>query len=192
MSTNLAETIGDSGFAGRTIEELVEGYRHNIDSIKGLSASMLKYLGNPQLGSGSFQENHDDETELIKEGHPDFLFKKKKYIKLDNFVSLQKWEGYVLKVLDDNYILVRLVNLTDPGQPDEEAEIPIQELSFEDHELIEPGAVFYWNIGYMDRTSGQRERNSVIRFRRLPRWEAEDIEKAKVEAKRIRKKLQWK
>lgn len=179
MSTNLAEKNDD--------------YRHNIDSVKGFEGPMFKYLGNPQLGSSSFQEDRNDETKLlIKEGYIDFIFEKEKDFKLDNFVSLQKWEGYVLKVLDDNYILVRLVNLTDPGQPDEEAEIPIQELSFEDHELIEPGAVFYWNIGYLDRTSGQRERNSVIRFRRLPRWEAEDIEKAKVEAKRIRKKLQWK
>ncbi len=177
MSTNLAEKFDD--------------YRHNIDSIKGLKGSTVKYL-DPQLGSGSFQENDDNETKLFALGFPDLIFEKEKDFKLDNFVSLQKWEGYVLKVLDDNYILVRLVNLTDPGQPDEEAEIPIQELSFEDRELIEPGAVFYWNIGYLDRNSGQRERNSVIRFRRLPRWEAEDIEKAKIEAKRIEKKIQWK
>lgn len=86
---------------------------------------------------------------------------------VDRFVCLQRWEGYVLEVGSDAF-LARLVDLT-RGGTEEEAEILIEELDPSDHPLLEPGAVFYWSIGYLERPSG-RQRSSVIRFRRLPAW----------------------
>ena len=61
----------------------------------------------------------------------------------------------------------------------------------EDLDLLEPGAVFYWNIGYRDRPSG-RERISTIRFRRLPVWTADELKVADQEAARVREKIGWK
>ena len=107
----------------------------------------------------------------------------------DNFVSLQKWEGTVIEVMKDSFI-ARLQDLTQEG-PDEEAEFSIEEVSEDDKHLVEPGAIFYWNIGYHDSRSGQRRRSSIIRFRRLPAWTKEDIETAKREAKFTRKSIGW-
>lgn len=106
------------------------------------------------------------------------------------FSSLQKWEGVVLQVTLE-CIIARLVDLTQPGASEEEAEIPLNELSEEDRDLIQPGAVFYWNIGYLDSQSGQRTRVSIIRFRRLPAWTRKEIESAGREAARIRAAFGW-
>lgn len=102
-----------------------------------------------------------------------------------HMVSLQKWQGYVLRVTD-SFLYVRLVDLNRVGI-DEETEIPIEEISEDDKELIKPGAIFYWNIGYLDSYGGQRSRVSVIRFQRLPSWSREEIDAAKREAGRLQK-----
>lgn len=108
----------------------------------------------------------------------------------DRFFLLQKWEGAILQVLEDSF-LARLVDLTSGG-PDEEAEFPLEEISEADRSLVEPGAIFYWSIGYIDSIRGQRTRASVIRFRRLPIWKPEELEKAKHRAQSIRDLLNWK
>lgn len=105
------------------------------------------------------------------------------------FVSLQKWECTVLNISHDSFT-ARLIDLTGNG-PDEEAEFSRDEVDPEDIDLLETGAVFYWNIGYRDRASG-RERISTIRFRRLPVWTADELKIARQEASRVREKIAWK
>jgi len=118
------------------------------------------------------------------------VFLRREPIVQNRFVPLQKWEGTVLQVLQDSFF-ARLVDLTNGGV-DEEAEFPVEEVSDADRSLIAPGAVFYWNIGYIDNISGQRTRASVIRFRRLPVWKPEELERAKHKAQRIGALLDWK
>lgn len=103
----------------------------------------------------------------------------------DKFVSLQKWEGIVIEVKKDIF-LARLHDLTKEN-PEEEAEFPLEEISPEDKKLLQPGAIFYWNIGYLDSRTGQRKRESIIRFRRIPAWREEEIEVAKQEAQALLK-----
>jgi hypothetical protein len=110
-------------------------------------------------------------------------------VRINRMVSLQKWQGYVLKVLE-NSLWVRLIDLTQHG-PDEEAEISLDEISPDDLELIKPGAIFYWNIGYLDLYSGQRIRSSVIRFQRIPVWSDEEINAAREEAERLQNSIHW-
>jgi hypothetical protein len=98
------------------------------------------------------------------------------------FKALQKWEGYVLDVTEDSF-RARLVTIEGEG-PTQEVEIPLEELVQEDRKLVEPGAVFYWSIGYLDRPSG-RLRTSLIRFRRLPAWSSRELEKARTEAEKL-------
>lgn len=98
------------------------------------------------------------------------------------FKALQKWEGHVLEVTDDSF-LARLVTIEGEG-PAQEVEIPLEELEQEDRKLVEPGAVFYWSIGYLDRPSG-RLRASQIRFRRLPAWSSRELARARIEAKEL-------
>lgn len=107
-----------------------------------------------------------------------------------HMISLQKWQGYVLKVSDTS-LFVRLVDLTQ-NAPDEEAEIPIEEISEDDRDLIKPGAIFYWSIGYLDSYSGQRSRVSVVRFQRIPAWSKAEIDAAHREAERLQQSIIWK
>lgn len=102
----------------------------------------------------------------------------------EKFTSLQKWEGYVIEKKEDSFT-ARLINRTIDSS-EEIAEFNLTEVDEEDLYLVESGAVFYWNIGYLDRRSGGRRRISEIRFRRLPAWSEAELDSANKEAKRMR------
>lgn len=95
----------------------------------------------------------------------------------DGFDLLQKFEGTVLSVSGDSFVAL-LVDKTNPG-PEEEAEIPFAEIMPGDRELVKPGAMFYWVIGYRREIHGQLSRSSVIRLRRVPSWSPAKLEQAK-------------
>jgi len=99
------------------------------------------------------------------------------------FKALQKWEGVVIEVGQDTF-LAKLVPITGEAS-NQEADIYIEEVEQEDHVLIEPGAVFYWTIGYLDRPSG-RLRASIIRFRRLPVWAKRELETVDAKTNELR------
>jgi hypothetical protein len=90
----------------------------------------------------------------------------------------------------DSFIAV-LEDLTSEGE-NEEAEIPIEEVPASDRGLLEPGAMFYWCIGYLDRVGGQRMRASEIRFRRLPAWSERELSRARKEAEELTELFGWK
>lgn len=110
--------------------------------------------------------------------------------RLSRFKSLQKWEGVVTDVLEDSFT-ARVHDLTRRGL-EEEAEFFKDEISQDDLGLIQPGAVFYWNIGYYDSKSGQRTRQSLIRFRRLPGLSKSQLNRARLEAQRFASSIEWK
>ena len=96
---------------------------------------------------------------------------------------LQEWEGYVLSRGKDDFA-ARLTDLTseslasDPPQSfEEEAIIPLSEVSDDDVERLYPGSVFRWVIGYERAASGTKRRISQIVFRNLPSF----IDKDKIE-----------
>ena len=103
--------------------------------------------------------------------------------------SSERWEGIVLEV-EDGTFRARLVDL-DRHAPDEDAEIYWSEVSDEDRDLVEPGAVFYWSIGYYTDRMGQRMRRSLVRFRRLPTWTKRELEDARHEAEKTAGILGW-
>jgi len=98
------------------------------------------------------------------------------------FRAIQKWEGFVLDVGSDTF-RARLVSIVGEG-PDQEAEIYLEEVDPDDRPLLQPGAVFYWTIGYLDRPSG-RLRAAILRFRRLPAWSETELNAARNEAKKL-------
>lgn len=104
---------------------------------------------------------------------------------INSFTSLQKWKGYVTS-FNEEIIFAQLTNLTNTSSA-EFAEIPVEEISNEDKDLLSIGAVFYWNIGYYDNETGQRTRVSVIRFQRLPKWTKKELHEAEIEAEEIEK-----
>ena len=103
--------------------------------------------------------------------------------------SSERWEGVVLGIERDVF-RARLVDL-DRQTPDEEAEIYLSEVSDEDRVLVEPGAIFYWSIGYYTDRTGQRMRRSLVRFRRLPTWTKSELDEARREAEKTSKLLGW-
>ncbi|MDS4040444.1 MAG: hypothetical protein RKP20_04630 [Candidatus Competibacter sp.] len=105
------------------------------------------------------------------------------------FTALQKWEGFVLEVSEENFT-ARLVDLKNKGI-EEEAEIYITEVTEEDRPLLKPGAIFYWSIGYLDHYSGQRFNTGMIRFRRLPGFSRQEIDLARKKAQEIRRLFGW-
>lgn len=96
------------------------------------------------------------------------------------FIALQAWEGVVVEVSDIDFT-VRLFDKRNKMNPELSTAISIEELDDEERSLVEPGAYFYWSVGYCDTPSG-RKRQSVVRFRRLPAWTSEEIRKAKEQA----------
>ncbi len=92
---------------------------------------------------------------------------------------LQEWEGYVLEV-GANSFTVRLLDLTAGSSiEEEEAEVPIEEISEQERRRIQPGAIFRWVIGYERSPAGVRKRVSVIVFRDLPAVTERDLQEGR-------------
>lgn len=145
-----------------------------------------RYLPDNKLNHGTMGRLED-----ASKIHPLPIVLRHKPLRIkEGFIPLQKWEGTVLEVIENSFI-ARLIDQTS-GAPDEEAEFPFEEISDDDLPLIEPGAIFYWNIGYTVSPSGQRTRSSLIRFRRLPAWTEGEIKEARREAERLSDILDWK
>jgi hypothetical protein len=66
--------------------------------------------------------------------------------------------------------------------PDELVDIQRMEFADADADLVAPGAVFYWSIGYRVTPGGTKERLSVIRMRRLPQPTRRQLERISREA----------
>lgn len=98
----------------------------------------------------------------------------------DAFHALQRWEG-VVTTIDEETFVARLTDLTSES-PDEEVELPLSDIPNDDEDLLGEGAVFYWAIGYRDEASGQRQRVSALRFRRLPVWSTSELRAAQERA----------
>jgi hypothetical protein len=94
----------------------------------------------------------------------------------------------VLEVLDETFT-ARLSSDTDLTA--EDAEFEIEEISRSDVELLEPGAVFYWNVGYRVDRGGRRARQSLISFRRLPAYSQAVLDEIAQDATAIADDLGW-
>lgn len=151
--------------------------------------STIAYQGHITKGTGTHGLSTTIQAIQGKYMQP-VVFPKGVYASQPRFVTLQKWECWVLEVEKGSFT-ARLVDQTNRGA-EEEAEFSLEEVPLADLPLVKPGAVFYWNIGYSDSLSGQRTRVSIIRFRRLPVWRADELAAAKKEAARLRDTIGWK
>jgi hypothetical protein len=103
---------------------------------------------------------------------------------------LQSWEGVVLAVHETSFS-TRLIDVSG-DHADEEVDLPKDELSAFDLDLLEPGAIFYWTIGYRQQLPrGARERVSRIRFRRVPAWSEVQLTSAREHAATLARELDW-
>ena len=99
---------------------------------------------------------------------------------------IRDWEGVVDEVLEDEGIFsARLCDLT-AGEiyPSETAEIPIEDVSDDDRELLRPGAVFYLTTGRSLRR-GRWELFGRMAFRRLPSRTPADLRRIEERARSL-------
>lgn len=90
------------------------------------------------------------------------------------FLKTQKWLGHIIE-LNGNEIIARLDDLNNPTTY-EIAEFDIDDVPYEDRELVSLGAGFYWSIGKFYDSNGQLENKSLIRFQRTKPWEEKDLD----------------
>jgi len=141
----------------------------------GTSASQL--LSNSVAGTSTFGKAQEKASEI--NGLVDKVIVKVPYPAppLSRFELLQQWEGEVRQVDSDEFTAV-IRDLTNSRSPEEEVTLPKDEISSGDIGLVQPGAIFYWIIGYRVSPDGQKTRTSDLRFRRLPAWSAREIKRA--------------
>ena len=82
--------------------------------------------------------------------------------------ALQEWEGYVIEIGETEFV-ARLTDLTANAKvEDEQAVIPLEEISDDDAAKLRLGGIFRWVIGYERSGTGTKKRVSQIVFRDLP------------------------
>ena len=102
-----------------------------------------------------------------------------------SFHLLQEWEGYVIEIGEDDFT-VRLLDLTaGSSHEEEEAVIPLSEISEDDLNRLRLGSIFRWVIGYERSASGTKRRVSQIVFRDLPVVTKQDIAEGEEWARRV-------
>lgn len=104
-------------------------------------------------------------------------------------IALQAWEGVVLEVGETDFA-IRAVDVAGE-HADEQITLAKDELSEFDLELLEPGAILYWTIGYREKHGGGRERVSQIRLRRLPAWSEAQLDEAEERAAAMARDFGW-
>ena len=102
------------------------------------------------------------------------------------FYARQEWEGYVVAINETEFT-ARLVDLTaGASYEEEEAEIPLEEVSEADVQRMRIGSLFRWVVGIRRSATGQKERVSLIVFRDLPAMSSRDEQAGKAWAAKIR------
>lgn len=128
--------------------------------------------------------------ELENIGPAPILIIRRETLRDKPFVSMQKWEGVVDEIDEQEEVFrARLYDIYNQDV-EEIAEIPLEEVLPDDRLLLKPGAVFYWNIGYLD-PFGTRKRVSIVVFRRLPKPSASFVKKALAQSEHISETLDW-
>ena len=101
------------------------------------------------------------------------------------FHARQEWEGHVVAINETDFT-ARLVDLTAGGvHEEEEADIPLEEISDSDAARLQVGSIFRWVIGFKRSALGQKERTSLIVFRDLPAMSRSDQQAGRAWAARI-------
>ncbi|MDE0684334.1 MAG: hypothetical protein OXI63_15560 [Candidatus Poribacteria bacterium] len=100
------------------------------------------------------------------------------------FHALQEWEGYVIEIGEDDFTVLLLDLTAGSTHEEEEAVIPLAEISEDDLKRLRPGSIFRWVIGYERSASGTKRRVSAVVFRELPVVTKQDIVEAEARARK--------
>ena len=108
---------------------------------------------------------------------------------LDGMHVLQEWEGYVLNIEGDVFV-AQLVDVTaGKAYADEEAIIPLDQVSEHDAANMEIGSIFRWVIGYEGSPRQTRKSMSQIVFLDLGKMTEDDLRAGREWADKIARAL---
>lgn len=111
------------------------------------------------------------------------------FINRNHFSQSQNWIGYVIEINKETF-RAKVEDAYESSGTYEEVEFDLMDVEDEDKELLSIGSVFYWSIGYEYR-KGTKSKQSMLRFKRLPKWNTTDIDSAKDLADDLYKNLNW-
>ena len=103
--------------------------------------------------------------------------------------TLQAWEGVVTAVGKDEFT-VRLVDLMH-DMPDEEADVSFDDVSDDEKQFVQVGAVFLLHVGHATSDGGRRSRKAILRFRRRPVWTDAELAAAGKVAEEQASSIRW-
>jgi hypothetical protein len=98
--------------------------------------------------------------------------------------TLRVWEGVIVDLGTAKFKAV-LTDVEHPGFGRESGEFYLTEVSENDRELVQLGAVFYWYVGVEITKSHRLKEVTALRFRRLPGWSAQQVKSVEEEAGRL-------
>jgi hypothetical protein len=104
---------------------------------------------------------------IENETHKVFIRSNYEVLTKSYFIPKVSWEGEVLEVKENSFTS-SLVPTVNDGE-EKFAEVLTEEISMDERDLIQKGAIFYWSIGYSFTPQG-RMNSSYIRFRRPQKW----------------------
>ncbi len=107
----------------------------------------------------------------------------------ESFTVLQEWEGYVIRVGYETFA-ARLIDLK-TLKVEEDAEIYLNQVTFGDLQFLRVGAMFRWQIGYVENENRGMKAAGKIHFLPSPCLSREDISQAQKSAQGIRKTFGW-
>ena len=103
--------------------------------------------------------------------------------------AVQEWEGYVVDIGVSEFV-ARLVDLTaGSSHEEEEAIIPLAQVSDHDAARLRLGSIFRWVIGYETSAVESEKWVSRIVFRDLPKITKNDLREGRAWARKILESL---
>jgi hypothetical protein len=101
------------------------------------------------------------------------------------FKPLRNWEGVVETLSEKTFTATMRDTENKDDRGEEQFEIDIEDVDEGDRDLVVPGGIFYFTVGYRIRRGGTRIKGTEIVFRRMPRWSKKDIQRAKERADKL-------
>jgi hypothetical protein len=184
----------DLPFSGRAITNretkiLLDSLAGEVKKIKNNSRQTTSDIDIATIEQQLNYGNSQDEVLMNPNFNLPSFEKRLNILNTRNYFSrTQKWIGHVTSK-GDTYFNAKLKDLSFGGT-DEIAEFEIEEISFEDREMIKIGAAFYWSLGYSN-VNGQRKKESIIRFQRFLPWSSVDFDQATDRANDLFNQLNW-
>jgi len=119
------------------------------------------------------------------------LFARPTRNRLATFVTEQRWQGYVTDVSEQAF-KANVYDVTNSdGDEFEEVEFGRRDVHILMRDMIKPGAIFFWDIGYEIDPGDQHNRKSVISFPMIHRDTTHAVDAARFRARARYEELGW-